>query len=117
LVVALGTNVTVMLSALAGSLLFEQWTVPSFENLALLCASGLFLTIGHVCIFTAYRVAHTGAVAPFFYTFTVWALISGIVVFGVLPNALAIAGIVLIVASGVTVVLLDRRRRRLMVSA
>ena len=50
--------------------------------------------------------------APFFYTFTVWAVISGLVVFGELPNALAIAGIALVVASGLAVVLLDARRRR-----
>ena len=37
----------------------------------------------------------------------------GLLVFGHLPNTLAIAGIVLVVASGLTIVLLDERKRRL----
>ena len=41
-----------------------------------------------------------------------WAVISGLVVFGHLPNPLAIAGILLVVASGLAVVLFDDRRRR-----
>ena len=39
-------------------------------------------------------------------------MISGLVVFGHLPNALALGGILLVVASGLAVVLLDDRRRR-----
>ena len=37
-------------------------------------------------------------------------LLSGLFVFGALPNALALAGIALIVASGVAIILLDQRR-------
>jgi len=56
-------------------------------------------------------------VAPFYYCFTVWAVISGLVVFGQFPNALAVCGILLVVASGLTIVSLDERRRRLTVVA
>jgi hypothetical protein len=37
-------------------------------------------------------------------------VLSGLFVFGALPNALAFAGIAMIVASGVAIVLIDRRR-------
>jgi hypothetical protein len=40
-------------------------------------------------------------------------VLSGLVVFGQLPNTLALGGIVLVVASGLTIVLLDERRRRI----
>ena len=50
--------------------------------------------------------------APFFYTFSVWAVIAGVVAFGDLPNGLALAGIALVIASGLVVVLLDSRSRR-----
>jgi drug/metabolite transporter (DMT)-like permease len=56
-------------------------------------------------------------VAPFYYCFTVWAVISGLLVFGQFPNALAVVGILLVVASGLTIVLLDGRRRRLAIVA
>lgn len=115
--VAFSTNVSVMLAAWIGTFFFEDWVMPQLSHLLLLCGAGLFLAIGHVLIFQAYRTGSTGAVAPFFYAFTVWALISGVIVFGTVPNLLAIGGILLIVASGITVVLLDRRRKRLLVTA
>ena len=55
--------------------------------------------------------------APFYSLFSVWAVLSGYFVFSTFPNALAIAGIGLILVSGVSVVLLDERRRRLTVLA
>ncbi len=39
-------------------------------------------------------------------------MVSGLLVFGALPNPLAIAGIALVVASGLAVVLLDQRQPR-----
>jgi drug/metabolite transporter (DMT)-like permease len=116
-VVALSAILVVMLGALAAHLLFEQWVMPETRHLLYLLGSGFFLTIGHLCIFLAYRHAATGAVAPFLYMFTVWAVISGLMVFGTFPNALAVGGIALILGSGVIIVLLDERRRRLMVVA
>lgn len=116
-VVALSAILVVMLGALACHLLFEQWVVPETRHLLFLLASGFFLTIGHLCIFLAYRQGATGAVAPFYYMFTVWAMISGLVVFGTFPNALAVGGIALILLGGVAIVLLDERRRRLSVVA
>ena len=59
----------------------------------LLAGAGFFLIFGHLFIFLAYRVGPTGVVAPFYYFFTFWAVISGLVVFGQFPNGLAITGI------------------------
>ncbi|RVB27105.1 EamA/RhaT family transporter, partial [Mesorhizobium sp. M7A.F.Ca.CA.001.16.1.1] len=53
----------------------------------------------------------------FYYCFTVWAVISGLLVFGQFPNTLAICGILLVVGSGLTIVSLDQRQRRLAVVA
>lgn len=116
-VVATSAVLVVMAGALVAHLLTEDWVTPQGRDLLLLLASGFFLTIGHLCIFLSYRYGATAAVAPFFYMFTVWAMISGLVVFGTFPNALAVAGIVLILGSGVAIVLLDERRRRLTVLA
>lgn len=112
-VVALSAILVVMVGALVAHLWSEDWIAPSGDHYLLLLGSGFFLTIGHLCIFLAYRQGATAAVAPFYYMFTVWAVISGLVVFGTFPNAMAVAGIVLILGSGVVIVLLDERRRRL----
>lgn len=112
LVVAYGTLVLVMLGAGAAMLIFEHWVMPDLQHLVFLACSGLLLSIGHFFIFLSYRTGATAAVAPFYYMFAIWAVCSGLLVFNTLPNPLAIAGIGLIIASGVAVVLVDARRQR-----
>jgi drug/metabolite transporter (DMT)-like permease len=108
MVVTFATNVMVMVVAGAMSLGLEGWQAPEW-HLAFLGFAGLFVTLGHFGLLLAYRLGRTAAVAPFFYSFAFWAVLSGLFVFGVLPNALALAGIALIVASGVAIVLIDQR--------
>ncbi|WP_352787449.1 DMT family transporter [Mesorhizobium sp. M0814] len=117
MVVAMSAVIVVLAGAGAAHLLSEQWVVPEIRHLLLMGGAGLFLIFGHFFIFMAYRVGPTSVVAPFYYCFTVWAVISGLVVFRQLPNALAICGILLVVASGLTIVSLDERKRRLTVVA
>ncbi len=112
LVVALSAVVIVLIVAGVAHLAFESWVVPGGRHLLLLAGAGLFLMFGHFFIFMAYRVGPTRVVAPFYYTFTVWAVISGVLVFGALPTPLAIGGIVLVMASGIAAVLLDGWKRR-----
>ena len=112
-VVALSASLVVMTGAFAMHFVFEDWVPPSVRELLLLAGSGFFLTLGHVCIFLAFRVGDARAIAPLYYLASIWALISGAVVFGTVPNALAFAGIALILVSGVLVVVLDERRRRI----
>jgi drug/metabolite transporter (DMT)-like permease len=112
LVVALSAAVIVLIGATVAHLLFETWTSPGGRHLLLLAGAGFFLMFGHFFIFMAYRVGPTRVVAPFYYTFTIWAVISGLVVFGAFPTPMAIGGIVLVVASGLAAILLDGWRRR-----
>lgn len=112
MVVAMSAALVVLVFALAAHVAVEDWIAPTTRHILLMAGSGFFLIFGHFFIFMAYRVGPTGLVAPFFYSFTVWAVISGVVVFGHVPNLMAASGIVLIIASGLAVVLLDERRRR-----
>ncbi len=116
-VVAYATLLLVLVGAGTATLVFEDWVMPSLRHLLLLAGSGLFLSLGHLFIFMSYRAGATAAVAPFYYMFAIWAVLSGYFVFGTLPNWLAFAGIALILLSGVAIVLLDERRRRLTVLA
>lgn len=113
MIVAMSAIVVVLLGAGVMHLSTETWVAPQTHHLLLLAGAGLFLIFGHFFIFMAYRVGPTGVVAPFYYFFTFWAVLSGLVVFGQFPNLLAISGIVLVVAAGLTIVLLDERKRRL----
>ncbi len=74
--------------------------------------AGFFLMCGHSFVFLAYRMAPARVVAPFSYTFMLWAGLSGVLVFSEVPNALAIGGMVLILLAGLAVILLEGRTRR-----
>ena len=116
MIVAMSAVVVVLIGAGAMHLVTESWVMPGLNHILLLLGSGLFLIFGHFFIFMAYRVGPTSVVAPFYYFFTFWAVISGLVVFGQFPNTLAISGIALVVASGLAVVFLDNRKRTLVPS-
>jgi drug/metabolite transporter (DMT)-like permease len=117
LIVALSAVALVVIGAAIAHLAAETWVMPSARHVLLLAASGFFLVFGHFFIFTAYRSAPTSTVAPFYYSFTVWAVISGYAAFGELPDLLASAGIALVAGSGLAIVLTDRRRRRPLATA
>jgi drug/metabolite transporter (DMT)-like permease len=113
MVVAMSAVVVVLAGSGAAHLISEQWVTPEPRHMMLLAGAGLFLIFGHFFIFMSYRVGQTAMVAPFYYFFTFWAVLSGLLVFGQFPNMLAISGIALVVVSGVAVVLLGERQRRL----
>jgi drug/metabolite transporter (DMT)-like permease len=101
-----------MVTAAAGALSFrvETWRAPTASHLAYLGAAGVLLTLGHAGLLLAYRLGRTAVIAPFFYSFALWGVVSGVVVWGTWPNPLALAGIGLIATSGIAIVLLDRRQ-------
>ena len=112
LVVAVGAGMTVMIECGVMTLLFEQFVVPDLRLILLMCIAAVFITGAHLCIFLAFRYGEAVVVSPFTYTSTIWALISGYLVFNTLPNTLGLIGIGLILVCGVGVVLLEGRRAR-----
>ncbi|MDQ0394312.1 DMT family transporter [Labrys monachus] len=86
------------------------WIPPAAPQWLMMMASGLAVMLGQVSIFMSYRNAPASVVAPFYYSFTLWAVIAGFVVWREIPNPLALAGMVLIVASGLALLLAAPRR-------
>ena len=111
-IVALAAMAVSTVGSGAAMLAFETFRMPEAGEAGLIVASAFFMVIAQVLVFAAYRHAEPGAVAPFFYSGALWAVISSALVFGVLPNMLALTGIGLIVLSGVGVLLISRRRKQ-----
>ena len=109
LAVTFSTVVIVMVGAGIMMVLTEDMVMPSLTHALYLLGAGLFVTIGHFAIFMAYRLGAPGVIAPFFYSFAVWAVVAGVLVFHEWPNPLALLGISAIIVSGLAIVLLDRR--------
>jgi drug/metabolite transporter (DMT)-like permease len=75
----------------------------------------LAVTVGplaYYAITAAMRVGDVSVVTPFRYSRMVFALIAGVLVFGETPDAMMLAGVVIIVGSGIYTVLRERRLAR-----
>jgi drug/metabolite transporter (DMT)-like permease len=102
--------IIVMSAAFVLSKMLETWKPVTPDVMLYGLASGFFVMLGHLFVFLAFRYATARAVAPFYYAFTVVAVLFGIVFFGEYPNLLAVAGIGLIVACGLGVLALENRK-------
>jgi drug/metabolite transporter (DMT)-like permease len=109
IVITFTVVVCVLTAAAINSLLFETW-VPVNGHLALYAlGAGFFVTLGHLFVFLAFRHASARAVAPFYYSFTLIAVTFGAVFFNEWPNALAVIGILMIIACGLGVLAFERK--------
>ncbi|HXF88105.1 MAG TPA: DMT family transporter [Xanthobacteraceae bacterium] len=103
-----------MLTLLAcGYGLTEQWRPVTLRELGHLSFAACFFSLASYLAVYAFRTtAEVSAVAPFRYTFLIWAGVAGFVSFNELPDAWAIVGAVLIVASGLYALHRETVRRR-----
>jgi len=98
-VVAFSTTVLVTAGGAVWTLI-EGFQPMSGAGLTTLAGAAAFLTVAQYLAVMALRVGTVSQTAPFRYTIIVWALIAGWLVFGDVPDGLALAGIAMIVASG-----------------
>ena len=93
--------------------LIEGWQPVTWREAGLLAASSLLLALGYQFVVLAFRSrAEFSVVSSFRYTSVLWAIAIGYVVWGDVPNALALAGIAVIVGSGLYILHRERIRHR-----
>ena len=95
-----------------GMLVFETPVAPGMNHVLLMVLAGATGVAGHFLLYVTYRIGQPRTVAPFMYTLTIWAVLSGLVLFGDVPNRLAVAGMVLVALAGLAIIWLDGRQRR-----
>ncbi len=84
------------------------WVVPTGYDLMLLVLCGLFGGIGQILLTLGYRHSDASVIAPLEYASMIWAIISGLWLFGEVPSATMLVGTVVIVGSGVAIVWRER---------
>ena len=72
---------------------------------------GVLAGLGHWLLISAFLAAPASLVAPFTYLQMIWATAYGYAIFGQLPDGFSAVGMTIIVASGVGLVLHERRQR------
>jgi len=108
---------TLLLYLTGTSALLSAFIVPFVwiplrpEDLWLFIAIALFGTAGITLMTQAFRLAPASVVAPLDYTALLWATALGWAIWSEMPDAATFIGAGVIIASGVSVILLERRRR------
>lgn len=87
------------------------WITPVGLDRALMLSIGLLGGGAHFVLIKAFEHAPASTLAPFMYTGMLWSIVLGWVVFGDLPDTLAVVGMATIVASGIYVVTSHRTAR------
>ncbi len=105
---------TLVYSALVGGGVLSvavpfDWAPMATGEWLLLASTGLWGSVGHFCLISAFRNAPASAVVPFMYTNLIWATTYGYFLFGDFPDLFTISGAALISASGLYIFYRERR--------
>jgi drug/metabolite transporter (DMT)-like permease len=91
--------------------LLRSWRMPTGEDLPLFGLVGLLIAVASVLLSQAYRITEAATIAPFEYIALPLSAIWGFLFWGDVPDAIALLGMTLIVASGVFIVVRTERLR------
>jgi drug/metabolite transporter (DMT)-like permease len=109
ILITLATAVAVTVVSGVSSL-FQGWQPFGLFEFGLLALASVFLTGGYYFIINSMRHGEMTLVAPFRYSGLLFALVLGYAVWGDVPNTLAWFGIALLIASGLYVLVSEKRR-------
>ena len=109
ILITLATAVAVTVVSGVASLL-QGWQPFGALEFGLLALASVFLTGGYYFIISSMRHGEMTLVAPFRYSGLLFALVLGYAVWGEVPNTLAWFGIALLIASGLYVLVSEKRR-------
>jgi drug/metabolite transporter (DMT)-like permease len=95
--------VTQMLATFAcGAILAPiGWVTPNGRDFALLAFVGVVAMLGLFCVNRALALAPASVVVPYQYSFILWAIVLGYLVFGDVPEPALLTGAAIIVAAGI----------------
>lgn len=92
-------------------MMFQGAVLPDLTEALLILGAAGFLIFGYLFAVMVMRVGDIGVVAPFRYMALLWAIVLGWLLFGTLPDSYTLQGAVLVVASGIYILLRERRLR------
>jgi drug/metabolite transporter (DMT)-like permease len=97
--------------------LTEGWRPMGMRELGYLSFAACFFSLATYLVVLAFRTSEISAVAPFRYTFLIWAGLAGYLAFSEVPDRWSIVGAALIVGSGLYTLHREALRRRAAIPA
>lgn len=104
------TTTIILLAGLALSI-FSGWNPLKPADLWLFALAALFQGIAHFLMIEAFRFAEAKVIAPFKYATILWAMATGFIFWGDVPDTWIIVGGTIVVASGLYILHRQRLRR------
>ena len=86
--------------------------MPGWIDAALIASLGLYGGTGHLMLTRAFRYANASFLSPFLYAQLIWAGLLGALFYQHIPDLLSVTGMVVIVASSLSIALAERMRRQ-----
>lgn len=100
--------------ACSGFALFESWRIPEPLTFAQIMVAAAMLLAGHLGLVAAMRTGEIAVVAPFRYSIILWAIFSGFLVWGEVPDLARWIGIAIVTAAGLYTFLRERQLAKAM---
>ena len=90
----------------------REWVAPSEVDLLLMLFVGAIAAVGFYCLSKAYCSAEASAIAPFEFTYILWAVIFGYLFWNEVPGPTTIVGIAILLSSSLYIWCRERRIER-----
>jgi drug/metabolite transporter (DMT)-like permease len=87
----------------------RDWAMPGTLDMLLILAIGAIAAIGFYCLSKAYCMAEASALAPFEFTYIIWAVVFGYLFWNEIPSATTIAGILILISSSLYISYRERQ--------
>ena len=91
----------------------REWVMPEAPHLALMIFLGINGAAGFYCLSKAYCSAEASAIAPFEYSYIIWAIVFGFVFWNEVPGPTTIIGVIILVSSSLYIWYRERQLQRL----
>ena len=90
----------------------REWLMPTNVDLMLMLVIGVIAAVGFYCLSRAYCSSEASAIAPFEFTYIVWAVVFGYLFWNEVPGSTTIIGILVLVSSSLYIWYRERQIER-----
>jgi len=91
----------------------RDWVMPETTHLALMIFLGVNGAVGFYCLSKAYCSSEASAIAPFEYTYIIWAIVFGYLFWNEVPGVTTIVGVTILVSSSLYIWYRERQLQKL----
>ena len=90
----------------------RDWSLPQNIDLLLMGVIGLIAAIGFYCLSRAYCISEASAIAPFEFTYILWAVVFGYLFWNEAPGPTTIVGVFILISSSLYIWYRERQIER-----